>query len=197
MANIANFEVDGVSYSYDTESRNPLSNKVKAKAFEGKLVYDANTKAPTEVVGIPANNLKASGKASEDSAKPVEPSEHVDERQERTLTFYAEWNCIDFPVTIVYKGSINNTDGKPVVKGIVDGESQYGESQYGESFHNELFDTQIFEVDDCMHYGPYGDDGAVLRDNSEDEGFEIVRVDQAPYNYPSTTLTIKVTDVRF
>ena len=186
MANIANFEVDGVSYSYDTESRNPLSNKVKAKAFEGELVYDANTKAPTEVVGIPANNLKAAVEASK------APSEPVDERQERTLTFYAEWNCIDFPVTIVYKGSINNTDGKPVVKGIVDGSHDY----IG-SFNNESFDTSIFEVDGGMHYGPYGDDGAVLRDNSEDEGFEIVRVDQAPYNYPSTTLTIKVTDVRF
>ena len=195
MANVANFEVNGVSYSYDTESRNPLSDKVKVKAFEGGLVYDINTKAPTEVVGVPANNLKAAGKASETSAEsvdPVEPSEPVDERQERTLTFYAEWNCIDFPVTIVYKGSLYNTKGKPRVYGMID-----GESQYGESFHNESFETQIFEVDNCMHYGPYGDDGAVLRDNSEDEGFEIVRVDQTPYNYPSTTLTIKVTDVRF
>ena len=192
MANVSNFEVNGVSYSYDTESRNPLSDKVKLKAFEGGLVYDINTKAPTEVVGVPANNLKVAGKASETSAEPVEPSEPVDERKERTLTFYAEWNCIDFPVTIVYKGSLYNTNGKPRVYGMID-----GESQYGESFHNETFDTQIFEVDDCMHYGPYGDDGAVLRDNSEDEGFEIVRVDQTPYNYPSTTLTIKVTDVRF
>ena len=189
MANAANFEVNGISYSYDTESRNPLSDKVKVKAFEGGLVYDINTKAPTEVVGVPANNLKVAGKASETSAEPVDP---VDERQERTLTFYAEWNCIDFPVTIVYKGSLYNTDGKPLVYGMID-----GESQYGGSFHNETFETQIFEVDDCMHYGPYGDDGAVLRDNSEDEGFEIVRVDQTPYNYPSTTLTIKVTDVRF
>ena len=186
MANVANFEVNGVSYSYDTESRNPLSDKVKVKAFEGGLVYDINTKAPTEVVGVPANNLKAVGEVSEVSADPV------DERQERTLTFYAEWNCIDFPVTIVYKGSINNTDGKPVVKGIVDGSHNY----IG-SFNNESFNTSIFEVDGGMHYGPYGDDGAVLRDNSEDEGFEIVRVDQTPYNYPSTTLTIKVTDVRF
>lgn len=192
MANVANFEVNGVSYSYDTESRNPLSDKVKVKAFEGGLVYDINTKAPTEVVGVPANNLKVVGEVNEVSAEPVEPSEPVDERQERTLTFYAEWDCVDFPVTIVYKGSINNTDGKPVVKGMID-----GESQYGGSFNNESFETQIFEVDNYMHYGPYGDDGAVLRDNSEDEGFEIVRVDQTPYNYPSTTLTVKVTDVRF
>ena len=192
MANVANFEVNGVSYSYDTESRNPLSDKVKVKAFEGGLVYDINTKAPTEVVGVPANNLKVAGKASEVSAEPIEPSEPVDERQERTLTFYAEWNCIDFPVTIVYKGSINNTDGKPVVKGMVDGESP----SFG-SFNNETFNTEIFEVDGGMHYGPYGDDNAVLRDNSEDWGFEIVRVDQTPYNYPSTSLTVKVTDVAF
>ena len=191
MANVANFEVNGVSYSYDTESRNPLADKVKVKAFKGGLVYDINTKAPTEVVGIPANNLKAVGEVSETS-EPVEPSEPVDERQERTLTFYAEWNCIDFPVTIVYKGSLNNTDGKPVVKGIVDGSHDY----IG-SFNNETFDTQIFEVDGSMHYGPYGDDNAVLRDNSEDEGFELVSVDQTPYNYPSTSLTIKVTDVAF
>ena len=192
MANVSNFEVNGVSYSYDTESRNPLSDKVKVKAFEGGLVYDINTKAPTEVVGVPANNLKAAGKASETSAESAEPVEPVDERQERTLTFYAEWNCIDFPVTIVYKGSLNNTDGKPVVKGIVDGNHDY----IG-SFNNESFNTSIFEVDGSMHYGPYGDDNAVLTDNSEDWGFEIVSIDQTPYNYPSTTLTIKVTDVAF
>ena len=59
MANVANFEVNGASYAYDTEARNPLSDKVKVKAVSGKLVYDINTKEPTEVVGIPANNLKA------------------------------------------------------------------------------------------------------------------------------------------
>ena len=78
MANVSNFEVNGVSYSYDTESRNPLADKVKIKTFEGGLVYDINTKEPTEVVGVPANNLKAAGKASETSAEPVEPSEPVD-----------------------------------------------------------------------------------------------------------------------
>lgn len=190
MANVSNFEVNGVSYSYDTESRNPLSDKVKVKAVECGLVYDINTKEPTEVVGIPANSLKAAGKVGETSADPVEPSDPVDERQERTLTFYAEWNCIDFPVTIVYKGSINNTDGKPRVYGIVDGSDDY----HGYNCNNESFDILSFEVDGEMHCS---DDGAVLRDNSEDEGFEIVRVDQTPYNYPCTTLTIKVTDVRF
>ena len=193
MANVSNFEVNGVSYSYDTESRNPLADKVKIKTFEGGLVYDINTKEPTEVVGVPANNLKAAGKASETSAEPVEPSEPVDERQERTLTFYAEWDCIDFPVTIVYKGSLNNTDGKPFIKGIVDGSDSY----HGYDYNNESFDTSIFEVDGSMHYGPYDDDNAVLRDNSEDWGFEIVRVDQTPHNYQDTSVTIKVTDVAF
>ena len=73
MANVSNFEVNGVSYSYDTESRNPLSDKVKVKAFEGGLVYDINTKAPTEVVGVPANNLKVVGEVNKVSAEPSEP----------------------------------------------------------------------------------------------------------------------------
>ena len=47
MANVANFEVNGASYAYDTEARNPLSDKVKVKAVSGKLVYDINTKEPT------------------------------------------------------------------------------------------------------------------------------------------------------
>lgn len=105
MANIANFEVNGVSYSYDTESRNPLSNKVKAKAFEGKLVYDANTKAPTEVVGVPANSLKATAEASKE---PVEPSEPVLEI--KTATVYGSHSCGDLGITIKYKGSLKKAD---------------------------------------------------------------------------------------
>ena len=170
MANIANFEVNGVSYSYDTESRNPLSNKVKAKAFEGKLVYDANTKAPTEVVGIPANSLKATGKESETSAEPV------DERQERTLTFYAEWNCINFPVTIVYKGSLNNTSGKPHIRGSIVDEDL--------GFNGDAFETSILNIDGKMYYGPYGDgDGfGKIEDDSKDEGFELVRLENQNYS---------------
>lgn len=99
MANIANFEVNGVSYSYDTESRNPLSNKVKAKAFEGKLVYDANTKAPTEVVGIPANSLKATGKVGETSAEPV--------AEIKTATIYGSHTCGSLGIRIKYKGALS------------------------------------------------------------------------------------------
>ena len=49
MANIAQFENDGVSYTYDMESRSPLADNNIKKAVEGKLVYDKDTKAPTEV----------------------------------------------------------------------------------------------------------------------------------------------------
>lgn len=102
MANIANFEVNGVSYSYDTESRNPLSNKVKAKAFEGKLVYDANTKAPTEIVGIPANSLKAAGKVGETSAEPVV--------EIKTATIYGSHTCGSLGIRIKYKGNLRKAN---------------------------------------------------------------------------------------
>lgn len=49
MANIAQFSKDGVSYTYDMESRSPLADKNVKKAVEGELVYDKETKAPTEV----------------------------------------------------------------------------------------------------------------------------------------------------
>lgn len=39
MANIQNFEVNGVSYAYDTESRSPLAKKNIKKALDGDLVY--------------------------------------------------------------------------------------------------------------------------------------------------------------
>lgn len=52
MANIAHFEdpVTKVSYSYDMESRSPLADKNIKKAVEGELIYDKDTKGPTEVV---------------------------------------------------------------------------------------------------------------------------------------------------
>lgn len=73
MANIANFEVDGASYAYDTEARNPLSDQTKLKAASGELVYDINTKAPTEVIGIPANKLKVVEEDDEVEEPSVEP----------------------------------------------------------------------------------------------------------------------------
>ena len=77
MANISSFEVDGVSYSYDTEARNTLGLRTFEKAISGDLVYDKDTKAPTEVVGIPANKLKAVVEAPAEEPAPAEPSDEV------------------------------------------------------------------------------------------------------------------------
>lgn len=108
MANISNFEVNGVSYSYDMESRNPLSDKVKAKAIEGGLVYDTNTKAPTEVVGVPANSLKAAEAAGEASSEPSEPSEPVAEI--KTAIVYGSHSCGSLGITIKYKGAMSKAN---------------------------------------------------------------------------------------
>lgn len=174
MANIANFEVNGVSYSYDTESRNPLSNKVKAKAIEGELVYDINTNAPTEVVGIPANSLK-------------EVEEAEDLREVRELIFYAMYDCMAFPVGIKYKGSIKNTDGQPLVKGVL----TIGDEETRE------FETSCFQYDDNGWSWSYGNSEGKLSDDSEDEGFEIVEICKDPYYWSSTTNKIEVTEVEF
>lgn len=42
MANIFSFNVNGASYSYDTESKNPLALKNVKLAVDGKLVYGAD-----------------------------------------------------------------------------------------------------------------------------------------------------------
>ena len=153
MANIANFEVNGVSYSYDTESRNPFSNKVKAKAFEGKLVYDANTKAPTEVVGIPANSLKAAGEASKVPAEPV--------AEIRTATIYGSHSCGSLGVTIKYKGSLSKANLS----------NFYGTIRYGyEGCGGYTSDTSIYDfyvdereptyTDDFFEFVDYEDPGS-------------------------------------
>lgn len=55
MANISESKVEGVSYTYDSESRNPLGLKSKIRMWAGALVYDKDTKAPTEILddGLP------------------------------------------------------------------------------------------------------------------------------------------------
>jgi hypothetical protein len=54
MANISESKVEGVSYTYDSESRNPLGLKAKIRMWSGALVYDKDTKAPTEILeGVP------------------------------------------------------------------------------------------------------------------------------------------------
>ena len=102
MANISNFEVNGVSYSYDMESRNPLSDKVKAKAVSGELVYDTNTKAPTEVVGVPANSLKADEEAD---GSPSEPVEEI-----KTAIVYGSHSCGSLGIKIKYKGNLGRAN---------------------------------------------------------------------------------------
>jgi len=109
MANIANFEINGVSYAYDTESRNPLATRVRIKQAKEGIVYDINTKAPTEVVGIPANKLKVveeAEPAEEPSVEPV-PVEPVPVAT-KTKTVYFDYGSGDiFVVKLTYTGDIN------------------------------------------------------------------------------------------
>lgn len=112
MANIANFEINGVSYAYDTESRNPLATRVKIKQAKEGIVYDINTKAPTEVVGIPANKLKVveeAEPAEEPSVEPVpvEPAPVAT----KTKTVYFDYGSGDiFVVEVTYTGDINSNN---------------------------------------------------------------------------------------
>lgn len=99
MANISSFEVDGVSYSYDTEARNTLGLRTFEKAVNDGLVYDKDTKAPTEVVGIPANKLKAVVEA---------PAEEPVVATNKTKTVYFDYGSGDiFVVNLTYTGDIN------------------------------------------------------------------------------------------
>ena len=44
MANIAEFNIDGASYTYDTESRDPLTKKNMKKVIDCEMVYDIGSK---------------------------------------------------------------------------------------------------------------------------------------------------------
>ena len=104
MANISSFEVDGVSYSYDTEARNTLGLRTFEKAVNVDLVYDKEAKAPTEVVGIPANKLKAVVAEEEPTPAPVTPEEPAT----KTKTVYFDYGSGDiFVVSVNYTGDIN------------------------------------------------------------------------------------------
>lgn len=50
MANIAEFNIDGASYTYDTESRNPLAKKNMKKVIDCEMVYDIDSKSPNRSV---------------------------------------------------------------------------------------------------------------------------------------------------
>ena len=56
MANIQNFEVNGVSYAYDTESRSPLAKKNIKKALDGELVHKIDDEVVTETKEVPVIN---------------------------------------------------------------------------------------------------------------------------------------------
>lgn len=49
-ANINESKVEGVSYTYDSESRSPLGLKAKIRMWAGTLVYDEKSKPPTEIL---------------------------------------------------------------------------------------------------------------------------------------------------
>lgn len=112
MANIANFEVNGVSYAYDTETRNPLATRVRIKQAKEGIVYDINTKAPTEVVGIPANKLKAVEEpAVEEPATEDEPAVEPTPVATKTKTVYFDQGSGDiFVVEVTYTGDINESN---------------------------------------------------------------------------------------
>lgn len=50
MAHVSESKVEGVVYTYDSESRNPLGLDAKMKMWAGTLVYDKNTRAPTRIL---------------------------------------------------------------------------------------------------------------------------------------------------
>lgn len=112
MANISHFEADGVSYSYDTEARNTLGLRTFEKAINGDLVYDKDTKAPTEVVGIPANKLKA---VVEEPAGENEQEQEPVPVATKTKTVYFDNGSGDIIVAeVTYTGDINETNAYSV-----------------------------------------------------------------------------------
>lgn len=74
MANIAEKIVDGASYTYDMESRNPLAIKNIKKMIEGKLVYGTDNSgmtAPDEIDST-AEDTTAEQKAADKVTSPKE-----------------------------------------------------------------------------------------------------------------------------
>lgn len=53
MANIAEKMIDGVSYTYDTESKNPLALKNVKKMVDGTLLYTTDKSGVSAPVGVP------------------------------------------------------------------------------------------------------------------------------------------------
>lgn len=58
MANVAQFTINGASYTYDTESRNSLAFKNVKKAFDAELVYGTDASGMTVSVEAAANTVE-------------------------------------------------------------------------------------------------------------------------------------------
>lgn len=190
MANIASFEVNGVSYSYDTESRNPLSNKVKTKALAGELVYDANTKSPTEVVGIPANSLKDNAANSGGSANKPEKPIHT-----ATLYYVPSSYAASFEIT--YTGSLNNIKSLTLV-GAYDNGCSTKQCELGLYYADGCSDSsevyQKYLTYTGSDYTYEGLKANALVDEYNDEGFEIVSHPET-FTYSPFTATLDHIDV--
>ena len=74
MANISQFEVDGVVYTYDKESRSPLALKNVKKAFDGTLVYGTDESGMTtpDEIDSTAEDATEDQKAADKVASPKE-----------------------------------------------------------------------------------------------------------------------------
>ena len=159
MANISNFEINGVSYSYDMESRNPLSDKVKAKAIEGGLVYDTKTKAPTEVVGVPSNSLKVTEEADGSIVEPSEPSV-PSEPEIKTATIYGSHSCGSLGITIKYKGSISKANLDNFYGSVVFGSESCGGYTTTLEMYGFYFDHVPGSNDNFFEFVDYEDPGS-------------------------------------
>lgn len=85
MANVAQFTVDGVSYTYDTESRSPLALKNVKKAFEGELVYG------TDKSGVTApDEIDSTAEATTDAQKAADKVESPKEKAAKKAAAAAE-----------------------------------------------------------------------------------------------------------
>lgn len=94
MANIANFEVDGVSYTYDTESRSPLALKNIKKAFDGNLVYGKDASSMTA-----PDEVDSTVEAEEGAEPVVDKVESPAEKAKKSKKPAAEETPVEDPVT--------------------------------------------------------------------------------------------------
>lgn len=143
MANIFNFMKDGVSYAYDSESKNPLSPKVIEELMNGVDNYVLNSKDKDAVQLEPIYRQETEGEV---------------EKVLRTATIYAASHCSVYEIDITYYGSLNNvTGGSGSVNGDEIGTPENGwargfSSEYSESWSDpevglfDEYDDDYFEL---------------------------------------------------